>query len=370
VAVAAATASGEVNANVTELGGVVQSLTDLKDFADAGYDPGTNKITGCVLTDTVTAVTNDVGITQAGADKGLDTVLSGHQIQGTAGAALTMTAYAGPQGPGVYIDDGAANTGTTLGDDGTVENPVSTIAAATTIASNLGVQIFYLINDTQITLTQAYEGFTFEGLGLNNKVTFGSQDVDNAGFRNLMLTGTQGGTGQIYAIGCSLTALVSLEIIAWQCWLIGNNTLRAATTHIFKDCCSAVAGDSTPDLTFPGAGTTEVSLRAYSGGVTLKSGTANDTISAEFIAGQLIIDASCTSLTVRPRGVLKWTDNGTTTNFELEAAINLTNINTEADTAISDAFTFTKANEVDANTKSINDAEVVGDGNSTPWDGV
>ena len=31
---------------------------------------------------------------------------------------------------------------------------------------------------------------------------------------------------------------------------------------------------------------------------------------------------------------------------------------------------FTKANELDVNTKSINDAEVVGNGNSIPWDGV
>jgi len=37
---------------------------------------------------------------------------------------------------------------------------------------------------------------------------------------------------------------------------------------------------------------------------------------------------------------------------------------------VTDKFVFTKANEVDANTKSINDAEVVGDGNATPWDGV
>lgn len=48
-----------VPANVTQLGGVVQSLTDLKDFADAGYDPATNKITGVVLVDT-TAVNTDM----------------------------------------------------------------------------------------------------------------------------------------------------------------------------------------------------------------------------------------------------------------------------------------------------------------------
>ena len=37
---------------------------------------------------------------------------------------------------------------------------------------------------------------------------------------------------------------------------------------------------------------------------------------------------------------------------------------------VMDKFVFTVANEVDANTKSINDAEVVGDGNATPWDGA
>lgn len=38
--------------DVVSLAGVVQSLTDLKDFADAGYDPATNKVQGVVLVDT------------------------------------------------------------------------------------------------------------------------------------------------------------------------------------------------------------------------------------------------------------------------------------------------------------------------------
>ena len=37
--------------DVVKLGGVIQSLTDLKDFADAGYDPSTNKIEGCKVND-------------------------------------------------------------------------------------------------------------------------------------------------------------------------------------------------------------------------------------------------------------------------------------------------------------------------------
>lgn len=43
-----------LDVSVTELGGVAQSATDLKDFADAGYDPATNKVQGVVLVDTTT----------------------------------------------------------------------------------------------------------------------------------------------------------------------------------------------------------------------------------------------------------------------------------------------------------------------------
>jgi hypothetical protein len=51
--------------DATQLAGVTQSLTDLKDFADAGYDPATNKVQGVVLTDTTTAVTNTVNLSAA-----------------------------------------------------------------------------------------------------------------------------------------------------------------------------------------------------------------------------------------------------------------------------------------------------------------
>jgi hypothetical protein len=44
--------------NVTQLGGGIQSLADLKDFADDGYDPATNKVQGVVLVDTTTNLTN------------------------------------------------------------------------------------------------------------------------------------------------------------------------------------------------------------------------------------------------------------------------------------------------------------------------
>lgn len=48
-----------LDVSVVQLNGGAQSLTDLKDFADDGYDPVTNKVQGVVLTDTVTTYTGD-----------------------------------------------------------------------------------------------------------------------------------------------------------------------------------------------------------------------------------------------------------------------------------------------------------------------
>lgn len=59
----AALVSGRIDASVGAIGGDVQSQVDLKDFADAGYDPATNKIQGVVLADTVTTLTNLPAIT-------------------------------------------------------------------------------------------------------------------------------------------------------------------------------------------------------------------------------------------------------------------------------------------------------------------
>lgn len=51
--------------DLTQMGGVAQSATDLKDFADAGYNPATNKVQGVVLVDTTMANTDMVGTDNA-----------------------------------------------------------------------------------------------------------------------------------------------------------------------------------------------------------------------------------------------------------------------------------------------------------------
>jgi len=50
----------QTEADLTAIGGTAQSATDLKDFADSGYDPATHKVAAVGTTDVATDVTNMV----------------------------------------------------------------------------------------------------------------------------------------------------------------------------------------------------------------------------------------------------------------------------------------------------------------------
>jgi len=82
--------------NILEMKGDAQSITDLKDLADAGYDPVAHKVQGVALVDTTTANTDMVGTdgantttpptAAANADAVWDEAIAGHAGVGTFGA--------------------------------------------------------------------------------------------------------------------------------------------------------------------------------------------------------------------------------------------------------------------------------------------
>lgn len=251
-------------------------------------------------------------------------------------AALVSVMYIGPRGPGVWLDDTAGNTDTVLGTDGVPSNPVSTVAAARTIAEALGVRRIYPTNDTAVTLAAAYEGYEFIGIGTGNQVALGGQDVDNAHFENLTVTGTQGGTGMVQIKRCMLNAVTDLEGWIENSLLSGITTVRAGTVTTFSKCESGIPGGSTPELTF-GAGVVEFALRGYYGGVQINSMTADDTLSYDCPSGQFIIGATCTGGDLHLRGVHLLTDNaGGAVIPTDDARIDVDQINAQVDAALAD----------------------------------
>ncbi len=220
---------------------------------------------------------------------------------------------------GIWIDDGSGNTNTVAGVDGTRANPVSTFAAARTLADALEYQKYYLVNNTSLTLAATHEDWEFIGIGESNEINFGDQDIDNSNFEHLMVAGVQGGTGLIWLNECYLDAADSLECVARNSWFSDTVSVRVASNIIFDNCYSAVAGNNTPAIDFnSAAGTINLNIRHYSGGMAFLNGTTNHTVSIE-TDGQLVVDASCTSLNVTARGNMTITDNGTTSSITKDA---------------------------------------------------
>lgn len=104
-ACATPTVAGVPEIDLTHLGGVAQSATDLKDFADEGYDPATNKVQGLVLADTVTTLTGHtaqtgdnfarLGVAGAGLTD-LGGMSVGMKAEVNAEADTALTDYDGP----------------------------------------------------------------------------------------------------------------------------------------------------------------------------------------------------------------------------------------------------------------------------------
>lgn len=116
-------ANGQHDVNVERLLNVAQSATDLKDFADDGYDPATNKVQGVVLVDTLTTYTGN-------------TVQTGDSFAriGVNGAGLTNIDL-----PNQTMDIVGNITGNLSGSVGSVTGAVGSVTGAVgSVTGNVG----------------------------------------------------------------------------------------------------------------------------------------------------------------------------------------------------------------------------------------
>ena len=95
---------------------------------------------------------------------------------------IVVSAYFG----GIWIDSGVANVNTVVGVDGLPSNPVSTLTAARTLADVIGVQKYYIVNHSNLTLAAAHQDWEFEGIGLRNRINLGGQNVNDSFFYHIV----------------------------------------------------------------------------------------------------------------------------------------------------------------------------------------
>lgn len=232
--------------------------------------------------------------------------------------------YIGERGPGIFVDSTAGNTNTVLGVDGTEKNPVSTIAAARTLALALGAHRFYFhggstFNGATTDLNADYSGWEFYGNGFGIELAFGGQLVTNSFFKNIKLSGAMHPSGgNVFYLSCELAFISSnFQGHAAFCELTDTIVTKAAADVSFAFCFSGLTPAHTPTIDL-GPGANLVSINHYSGGIRIMNGSSNDSVTIT-TNGQVIISANNTSLTIKIHGMVEINDSGTTTNITKDA---------------------------------------------------
>lgn len=255
-------------------------------------------------------------------------------------SAAARSTTIGYEGGAVWIDTNASNTNTEPDVDGTAGNPVSTIAAATTIAASKNIKIFHLVPLSSITLAQTYSGFEFMGAGFT--VNCGSQDVGGSRFIGGTVTGIAVNTSRIVARECLINALTANSATLIDCSINGTLTLAEAADYVILD-----SNSNKSDTVFEfGAlvGNTDIYVHSWSGDFQVNNlgATGTDLVHAHG-EGEITLAASCVGGTVDYGGTFVVTNNGSGITLAPGAAINVDLILDEALSGHTTAGTLGKA---------------------------
>ena len=360
----AATAATPIAASVTgNVGGIAGTITTL-DALDTAQDTqhGTTQTAIGNLNDPTAAVI---------ADAVWDELLTGgsHNISTSAGRRLrTLQTGGAYEGGAIWVDTINGTAGTVDDENGVVNLPVDTWADALTLSTSLGLKNFHIANGSTVTLTAASANYFIYGHEWT--LALGSQSVASTMVVDAAVSGT--GTGVDSEYEDCIFAITSLPAMqAYNCSFTattsGGFTMSAAGDYRFVNCQSGVAGSGAPLFTL-GTGAITAEFRRWSGGIAFAGITADDVITVGGEMGTIDLGSPSGAADIQIRGTYKAVTNVGSATVNYDGAIkaaDVASIKTKTD-----SLTFTNAGEVDANTKSINDAEVIGDGNSTPWDGV
>lgn len=227
--------------------------------------------------------------------------------------ALVNPRTVGYAGGAVWVDTNGSNVGTVDYVDGVADKPVSTLAAATTIAESLGIKKFHLAPGSSITLAQAYDYYTFDARGAT--IALGGVSINGAIFIGSIIIGSDDGSNSnhVQYIDCVISNNTLGQFVMKECYFTGTLTLAQAGDYYTFGCYSGIPGTATPSLDFGALlNASGLNMRNYSGGIHIHNmGAGDGAYNMTFEGrGQLIINANCSGGTIAIRGhVSPITDN-------------------------------------------------------------
>lgn len=232
------------------------------------------------------------------ADAVWDETYAGHNTAGTFGHLVNELGYLEKQ---VWVNLELGANG-----DGSQELPFNNINDAVDKAEADGIRVIDLIGD--ITLGRNFNNFVLRGVG-EPEVDFNGQSIKNSKFVNCRVKGAYTNGANTRFEDCELLNGAFVEGTYDHCDLSGDLTCQADSVVLMKDCVSSIPGTGRPTISMNAASTAQLSIRGYSGGITIKdSNNALDRVTVELHPGAVTFDSSCTNGVMVARGVGEFLD--------------------------------------------------------------
>lgn len=221
-----------------------------------------------------------------------------HDVAGTFGHILNEIDYLAKE---IWVNLELGTNG-----NGSQESPYNNINDAKDLAEADGIRVINLIGD--VTFTRNFNNFVLRGIG-EPEVDFNGQSIKNSKFINCRVKGAYNNGSNARFEDCELLDSAFLEGTYDHCDLGGDLTCQADAVVLMKDCVSNIPGTSRPTISMNAAGTSQLSVRGYSGGLTIQDcNNVADRVTVELHPGSLTFDSSCTNGIMVARGVGKFVD--------------------------------------------------------------
>jgi hypothetical protein len=272
------------------------------------YENGTIVWSGWVLVESASVYDVTTGADTI-AGQTLDEVNTGatHNIVNSLGRQVRSSLEFEGYGGYIWINTVSGEAGTTVNENGTMRNPVDSIADALTLSAATNINLFFVLPGSTITLAASAAGKVFNGHSWT--LALGGQVIDNAVFRNATVSGTGTSSTTATFTKCKMGA-VTLPggTHVYTSVITGKQTIGSAGEVHYVDC---ECGTVTVEFDFGAAiGNTELEMHKWAGDCEFQNMGQAGTDQIELDGtGHFTINANCTDGSIEVQGAFEKTDN-------------------------------------------------------------
>lgn len=211
-------------------------------------------------------------------------------------SAVNIGQSVGYSGGQIWVNTNASNTNTESFVDGVADNPVSTIAAAKTISTAVGLGDFHIINGSSITLAENSSNESY--FGDNWTLAIGGQTVTGCHFSGAVVSGVAVGAAEFDH--CEIGTITTIADTHFsECSFTGTVTLPVGNVYIDN---GHHAGSVVLDFG-AAVGSTTVHIHKWAGGIEFQNFGDNGTDIVHLDGqGKLTINANSSGGTINLRG--------------------------------------------------------------------